>query len=344
MTDALGLELEKLLAGLDLNRWDIAVSEYLDRTDQPNELFNLLSGGWLRAVVVPAQRTNLLQHSVGLVEQWDAAHYPRRRHKGTPYYFLGMGYILLGDIDRGFLYMHLAFREDQLLTGTAAPLQPAMRFVTVDASSDQQAFKDEVDAYAAFIETRMQRYRDLTGGALTLPALRQRVILDQRLWDDMFHLVYATARIRRLEAWGHVSTATSFGVNLMAQALADLCLVAEQWLRLGWPIKHGLFFMLAVRYLGKTGYAGTADATMKSVSKASKVPGAWAATVEELLDGVFLAGGRVLDQREADTAIAYLIRNSSAHSVKADPILATRFEEIESRIYASVFGILEHLP
>ncbi|HEY8921893.1 MAG TPA: hypothetical protein VIN32_04605 [Candidatus Limnocylindria bacterium] len=99
MTDVLGPELEKLLAGLDLDRWNSAVSEYLDRTDHPNELFNLLSGGWLRGVVVPARRTNLLQHTVGLVEEWDAAHYPKRRHKGTPYYFLGMGYILLGDID-----------------------------------------------------------------------------------------------------------------------------------------------------------------------------------------------------------------------------------------------------
>lgn len=343
MTDVLGPELEKLLAGLDLDRWDNAVNEYFDRTSQPNEVFNILSGAWLRNVVAPALRPNLLQHTVGLAEEWDDAHSPNRRHKGTPYYFLGMGYILLGDIDRGFLYMHLAFREDQLLTGTADPVQPAMRFVTVDASSDQQAFKDEVDAYAAFIETRMQRYRDLTGNALTLSALRQKVIPDQRLWDDMFHLVYATARIRRLEAWGHVSTATPFGVNLMAQGLADLCLVAEQWLRLGWPSK-GLFFQLAVNYLGATGYAGTADATMQAVSKASKVPGAWATTVEELLGGVFLADGRAVDQREADIALAYLIRNSSAHNVKADPILATRFEDIESRIYASVFGILEHLP
>lgn len=343
MTDLLGPKLERLLAGLDLDRWTDAVNEYLDRTDQPNALFNILGRGWLGEVVGPAQLPNLLQHTVGLVEQWDAAHAPVRRHKGTPYYFLGMGYILLGDIDRGFLYMHMAFREDQLSSGRADPPQPAMRFVTVDATSDQQAFKDEVDEYAAFIETRMQRYRAGTGGALTLLALRQKVIADQSLWDDMFHLNYATARIRRLEAWGHVAKTTTFGVNLMSQALGDLCLVAEQWMRYGWPLEAE-FFQLAVKYLHGTGNRKTADASLQAVSKASKYPGAWGATVEALLDGTFRDGTRALAPREADVALAYLIRNSAAHSVKADPVLASKFEDIESRVYAAIFGIVEHLP
>jgi hypothetical protein len=343
MTDVLGSELERLLAGLDLERWRDAVNEYLDRTDQPNVLFNILGREWLRAVVGPVQQPNLLQHTVGLVEQWDAAHDPDRRHKGTPYYFLGMGYILLGDIDRGFLYMHMAFREDQLSSGKPDPAQPAMRFVTLDATSDQQAFKDEVDEYAAFIEARMRRYRARTGCALTLPALRGKVIPEQSLWDDMFHLNYATARIRRLEAWGHVANTTPFGVNLLAQALGDLCLVAEEWMRYGWPL-DAEFFQLAVKYLHDTGYKNTADASLRAVSKASKAQGAWGATVEGLLDGTFRDGIRALAPREADIALAYLIRNRAAHSVKADPILASRFEDIESRVYAAIFGIVEQLP
>ena len=147
----------------------------------------------------------------------------------------------------------------------------------------------------------------------------------------MFHLNYATARIRRLEAWGHVAKTTPFGVNLLAQALGDLCLVAEQWMRYGWHLDTE-FFQLAVKYLHDTGYKKTADASLQAVTKGSKAAGAWATTVEGLLDGTFRDGIRAVAPREADIALAYLIRNSAAHNVTADPILASRFEDIESRV------------
>jgi hypothetical protein len=224
----------------------------------------------------------------------------------------------------------------------ADPQQPAMRFVTVDATSDEQAFKDEVDEYAAFLETRLARYRHDTQGTLTLKDLRDKVIPRQDLWDDMFHLVYAAARVRRLEAWGHVATATSFGVNLLAQALGDLCLVAEQWLRIGWP--DGMFFELAVRYLNATRGGSSGQRTMEAVSKGYKAPGGWGTTVGALLDRRYSAGTRTLDAMESDLGIAYIVRNTAFHSLKADPLLASRFADIEASIFSAIFAVVERLP
>lgn len=128
-----------------------------------------------------------------------------------------------------------------------------------------------------------------------------------------------------------MATTTPFGVNLLAQALGDLCLVAEQWMKHGWPLEAE-FFQLAVKYLHDTGYMKTADASLQAISKASKDPSAWGTTVEGLLDGSFRDGMRAVAPREADIGLAYLIRNSAAHNVTAHSILASRFEDIEARV------------
>ena len=106
-----GPELERLLEGLDWDRWRDATSEYFARTHLPSALFNILAGPWMRNVVSPAVAPDIFRRTVRLVEEWEAANPGNPRHKGTPYYWLGMAYTLLGDIDQGFLYMHLALEE-----------------------------------------------------------------------------------------------------------------------------------------------------------------------------------------------------------------------------------------
>lgn len=342
MTDELGPRIESLVTReFTADEWREAAIEYFARTPEPNNIFNGIARQWIEERIVPVLAPDLFRFTVEILEEWEAAH-GEARHKGTPYYFLGMAYILVGDIDRGFLYMHLAFREDQRTSGMNAPPQPALAFVMLDATTDQQAFKQAVDAYAAFIEDRMGRYRARTGGTLTLSDLRSRVLGESDLWDDMFHLVYSTARILRLESWGHVARGTQFGANVLAQSLGDLCLVAEQWLEHGWP-GSGVFRAHADRYLRATGVPTGPDA-LTGAHTASHVAGQWGTVVADLLDGTFRHNGRTIQALEVDIAITYLLRNYAAHQVTAEPVLSQRFNEIEDRVYSAIFRIVEKLP
>ena len=216
---------------------------------------------------------------------------------------------------------------------------PAFAFVSLDAQTDQQAFKDAVDAYAAFIEERMARYRSDTGGTLTLPTMRAKVISVETRWGAMFHFVYATARIRRLEQLGAVATGTPFGRNLLGQAIGDLCVVADEWLQEGWP-GPGEFNAHAVRLLSAIGIRD-AQEVMGSVAAAAHMD--WGGTVVGLLDGTFQAQTRALLPVELDVATARLMRNSASHKVTADSLLAERFSDIERRTYGAIFAIVEAL-
>jgi len=341
MTDEIGPELEKLLSGLDADRWRDASNEYFARTPQPNALFNILASSWLRGAVIPTLQPDLFRHTVGLVEQWEFDHPTElARHKGTPYYWLGMGYTLLGDLDRAFLYMHLALEEDRRTSGEKVPQMPAFAFVSLDTQTREQAFKEAVDAYAAFIEERLGRYRKDTGGSLTLPALREKVIPVETRWDGMFHLAYATARIRHLELLGPVATKTAFGRNLLGQAIGDICVVAEEWMRDGWP-GDGEFLKHAVRFLRSSGVTD-AQEVVDSVATAATTD--WGRTLEALLDGTHRSPRRPLSAVELDVAAAWQMRNSVAHRVTANEVIAKRFGDIERRVYGAVFAIAEALP
>ncbi len=62
--------------------------------------------------------------ALGIAHSWEATNPGRRLHKGTGYYFAGVRDIALGNLDRGFLYMHQAAEEDRMSVGGFLPPDP----------------------------------------------------------------------------------------------------------------------------------------------------------------------------------------------------------------------------
>jgi hypothetical protein len=255
-----------------------------------------------------------------------------------------MARLMAGDLDAGFLYMHQALKEDQLSSGKELPQQPALFFVTMNTRRAEQAARAIVLAYAQFLRKRMTRYRRSGRGTLTWPGFRRQVIAKPALLESLFHLVYSTARIMRLGAVRIPSGTTGFGRNLYAQALSDLCLVAEDWLGSKWRGRaDDMFAALAVNYAASTGLALTRT-EREEVRVAASSAAAWGVTCTALLDGSFrTSSGRNFSEAEADLLLAWLVRNRSAHTVEADPLLETRFGDLEQRIFFALFRVAEYL-
>lgn len=76
--------------------------------------------------------THLWEWALAVARDWEATT-GRRIHKGTGYYFACVRDIELGDLDRGFLYLHQAAEEDAITTGSVLPPpSPATWFITLD--------------------------------------------------------------------------------------------------------------------------------------------------------------------------------------------------------------------
>jgi hypothetical protein len=108
-----------------------------------------------------AQRANmeLWEFALAVALDWEGAHPGRLLHKGTGYYFAGVRSIELGDIERGFLFMHRAVLEDRRSTHSDAPPRPAYWFITLDPRDPNQAYHTKVVEYEQYVERHLRAYR-----------------------------------------------------------------------------------------------------------------------------------------------------------------------------------------
>jgi hypothetical protein len=89
--------------------------EYFDRhaaaKRNPDTYFNWIGKIALPRPETPLANNGLWEWALSIAHEW-AESRNAHQHRGSGYYFAGMRSIALGDIDRGFLYMHQAAVEN----------------------------------------------------------------------------------------------------------------------------------------------------------------------------------------------------------------------------------------
>jgi len=114
--------------------------------------------------------------ALNIANEWESKNQNKRIHKGTPYYFWGVTCILNGDLEKGFLLMHQALEEDKSSNQTNTPKTPAYSFVTLDYEKQDQFFSPKVVEIAKFVDEKLNIYRSLRRGTLTLPDFKSKFL------------------------------------------------------------------------------------------------------------------------------------------------------------------------
>jgi len=310
---------------------------------------------------VPCWPLGTWEQGIELVHEWETLR-GRRVHKGSGYYWAAVRDVVLGNLDRGFLYMHSSLDEDRRTTSTSSlPDTPSAKFVTLDAARTDHYFKSQVDRYVAFLTEHLDTYRSSGRGTLAFPDLRARVLsCPKALLDTFFTLVYTVARSINLKGPRLASQIrrTDFGAVFLGGMALDACVVTEHAVRhspTGGPKAVGIavahkkktptFVHMALVIAEGAAPSGEVDLTMQDLSTLNGAfQNAYEATMRQVLDGSYaLASKRTLSLREKDVAVAYGVRNVMAHGVPNEPVVATRFDEIEQSLFFCIFSALERL-
>jgi hypothetical protein len=274
--------------------------------------------------------------AIQIALDWEAER-KNHHHKGSGFYVAGMRDIMLGNLDRAFLYMNQAARDDAWPDPNGLPDSPAGWFLTFDKERADQAGYELVVPYADYVERHLVAFRDTGRGALTRAALRDLYRDEARLAFPMIALGHAVARLVQIEEHPAAIHTSRFSALFRSQAHQELCMVIEEVLAIAFPVAGDTFGKLVRAYAPTVGMkpddVSRFDAEMRAHPDG---------LLDELLDGTKVtAYSGSLTEMQADLMVALVVRNKSAHGL--DRPADRRHSAITPRLFYVLFGALEHL-
>jgi hypothetical protein len=332
---------------LDEAAFRAATYAYLDAEHaagrNPDPYFNNVGPLGLPAPGTPVWWTGIWEWVLAIVHDWEALPPGGRVHKGTAYYFAGMRDIALGDLERGFLYMHAAAEEDRMSTGLANPPRPAIWFVTLDPRDPGQAYHGKVVQYEAALLQLLADYRAAGRGTLDIAAIRDRFSRYPDLLDPITTLGYVVARWLRL---GDPRTrrirANAMATVAVSQLALQLCLVIEELLKGAITMTPPVAFGKLIGHV-PSGHGMDLTTAEVVILNGAFAPTTFDANLTLLLDNLPLVGIRGLSPRETDLAVAYALRNKTAHGLERPAAATVEFERMMPRLFFALFAVLEEL-
>ncbi len=275
---------------------------------------------------------------------WERRNAGKLLHKGTPYYFLGVSKIAMDALDEGFLFMHQALQEDIRTYGKKQPPTPAYYFVTLDFSNQNQFFIERVKQTSEYLEKRLDNYRKLGRGTLTLQEFKKRFLEEVDLEESAFYFVVLLQKLLGFSTlednMKHNTLASLTETNL----LFSLNLVIDAALRNKHPTPQDEGFREFLAFLAQscTPPLNIADSDLKELSYRFRQD--FTRTLNELLNSQYHPrSGITLSPVEEDLGMGLGFRNFGAHRIQYEAEVVGNFDSLLQRTFNTFFFTLEHL-
>jgi hypothetical protein len=271
---------------------------------------------------------------------WEAQHHDCFIHKGTPFYFWGMTAILNGDLDRGYVLMHQALREDVRTSGDQSPDTAAFALATLNYAKVDQAFRGWLLLQARFLTDLLSAYCSSYGSELSLEEFRYRFLQNPPNIDTVFLFAYALARLLRLRDVPPYALSSDFAGQLELNLLFDMTLVIDGAIKAKNPSQWR--FIDHAAFLSRKSRLGLSKRKLQKINQ--EFQRNFDSMLQAALSGTFtFADGSGLQALAADLAIAYGLRNRGAHDVSSAPTVWQRFADIRRSLFNVLFLTVEVL-
>jgi len=270
-------------------------------------------------------------------------------HRGTPFYFYSVTAIISGQLDKGYILMHRAIEEDKKTFGINYKSQAAYAFVTLDYANVNQFFKPEVEDLQKYLGAVISEYNKAGYDQFTINEFKKKFLeIDGNLQDTIFTFVYILSRLKQLaNDYLLELTPTDFSSLFCLQILSDLCLTLDSTLEhlYKWPACNfsDRITKLSIHVSG--GPKPNPGLELNLNGKIGQINGSFktnfSKTLIDFIDGNYLyQDGTKPTFIEKDFAIAYGVRNYSAHNLSHQTVVHTKFfETSQSILNALIFSI-----
>jgi hypothetical protein len=331
---------------LPWEEFEAAALDFFDRTarnwNAHDDYFNNFTVIW--RTLLDAGRyehsERIWQSALQPALKWEQMHQPQRIHKGTPYYFWSMTALLRGDLDRGYLLIHQAVREDIDNSGQSTPNTPGYALVSLNYNRVDQAFRQWVLLQAEFLNKLLDNYNTTYTRSISLEDVKHRFLDAAPSIETLFLLTYTIARLMGLSNVPGYATLNPFAGQLELNILFDVALVIDSAIKAKNPTQWR-FIHHAEHLLRAVGHALTHE-QLGEVN--GQFENAFDATVQSALEGnLMLPGGTILDRVQSDIAICYGLRNNGAHNIGTASIIWNRYPEVQQAVFRTLFAVVDYI-
>lgn len=284
----------------------------------------------------PPGQLDLFEYVIERMHMWQATHPTVHLHMGGVNYWASLRDLSRDEIFGGLLYMSQAVVEDERSGGKRTT--PASLFISMDASSTNQAAYGLVAQYSARLDDYLGRYTATGLGTLTAKQLRRGLRKRQSGSLVLFHVVAQLAVLTdesTRRARSHPFAGLAYSLPLL-----ELCLVFEDLLAPKLPRSLRTLGQLIPAYRPPTVSLTASDINISNASADAN----FSASVSCLLDRRKLIGRRRhITSQERDVLLVHAVRNESAHRADRSLVLAERFEDIASHLVFAILYAVEEL-
>jgi hypothetical protein len=300
--------------------------------------FTILTGHFLKEGKL-LEIEKIWSFALNIAYEWEKENARERIHKGSPYHFLGITYLLFGDLVKGFLHIHQALEEDKKTQNKKCPHTPGYHFVTLNY--DQSVYgQDLLKIIAAFVEEKLAQYRKDRNGSLAIAEFKTKFLEKEALVDTIFSFVYIIFNLYKLEKGVNKEFVQSdFASLLETNLIFDLCLVIDSIVK---TVDNSQYFAEHFDYMASRSLLTVNTAKAREANDKFKTN--FGNTLVEFLSGTFtFADNSKPTSIETDLLVVYGFRNYSAHSIESQKIIYQKFFEIIQRVLNALFFSVEKL-
>ncbi|GEM_PF-2146262 len=328
--------------------------KYYRDDDRINEFFQELNG---LCITINCGYSVLFFHNViNICEEWENKYPDKLIHKGTPYYFYGMMNILRGDLEKGIMLMHQAYKEDLKLNLPEASKKdlPAHLFISLSDKTENHLFGQYVREVINFLEEKIVLYNDRHTRWINLDTIRGKFFENAAYEDERFYFVYCIFRLHKLEMEIEKSIKKNAAASyIYSSYIFDLCSFIESFLKAfyadytfhnkkGEIIKNPNFRMYIAKLCQESNEGLTLDSDKmgraNTLVKSDFETTLTALLEDNLKDPEYVSTPKLI---ENDLTLTYCIRNQTGHDVHSRGFYFENSSKIVQAILNSIFFLIE---
>lgn len=310
-----------------------------------SRLFEGFSAYWIRNILTTGKHIlgiGFWHKIIDYTKQWEQKNTPITIHKGTPYYFLGVNYFLLGDFDNAFVYFYSAIEDDKKLPEIGYPKKaPIYQTVTLVDNSFNQMYSYVVKPLRKILDGYIQNFQKDFDPNFSISDFDKKFLQNDNLEDISYFFVYNFMNLHDLNnKFRNDVLFNEFSKIKALDQFFNLVLVVDQILR------HA---HLPSKFNGKTMYhpiqwwsdkyahiSKNDFDTLIGINDLNLNDSTPGDVVEDLLK-LIKNPKQGISKDVYVMLLAYHLRNHAGHNIDRHDVLISHYREILENLFYAIF-------